>query len=200
LPFFEALSGFGIGYLFVLAAQSQILRIAKNVRDEADASEFRSSFETIEHGITQLRKKGLSPAPEDLKFVPTNEPSKWRRVDVSLQFHEAMLYLKEGWDRSAIALAAVAFEAAIRQAADRLGADVDKSLTRLIRDLCEGRLCDEKLLELDALVEIRNDIVRLRGDFPLDGSRKASELFSRFRNGADLVLQLLPPDPPITNL
>jgi hypothetical protein len=30
-----ALSGFGIGYLFVLSVQGQVLRIAKNVRDEA---------------------------------------------------------------------------------------------------------------------------------------------------------------------
>src|SRR5947207_10368619 len=74
--FFSALTAAGIAFPLVLFVQGQILRMAKNVRDERNASDFHDSFASIKRTLTLIEKQRLQPSvtgtPEGL---PQPEPA-----------------------------------------------------------------------------------------------------------------------------
>src|SRR5262249_38484406 len=130
----DGMSAAGIAFFFILALQGQILRIAKNVRDEQDTEEFRSSFASLQQGIDQLRKQGFTihqppaspPPPDDstLAYLRTARPVSLGFEYFADQAHRA-IDTKQYY--AAVLLAAVGFEFAARQAASQLGIDSDRA-------------------------------------------------------------------------
>jgi hypothetical protein len=181
--FFEALPGFGIGYLFVLSAQGQFLRIAKNVRDESDADEFRESFASIQQGIESLRSQGfliqahVPAAPEDIHEADALPA----RVAFSHFWDQAYRALDSGQFYAAVLLAAVGFESAVRSIALQLNLNPDRAnLNKVIREV-EEKLSDTNLGErLRTLTKIRNTFIHPQEEASSIDYELATELVNSF--------------------
>jgi hypothetical protein len=188
LPFFEALSGFGIGYLFVLSVQGQFLRIAKNVRDESDADEFRGSFATLQQGLDELRRltaRSGSTQPSTTVLIPAPEASDIAELDFAKQ---AKRLLAEGYYYAAVLVAAVGFERAAREIymkVDWRGKRVP--LGRIIRDFSLKLANRDDIETLETLNRLRNNIVHAQGEAPWIGKTQAEEMVAAFEKGSSLL-------------
>lgn len=195
-----AMSGFGIGYLFVLSAQAQVLRIAKNVRDEGDAEEFRDSFASIHQAIRELRARGITvhaeqPTTQVHPEIPEPpEGAIFSLRPVSLGFNnflmQARAAMASGQHYAAVILAAIGFEHAARNAADQLGIDSYKqSLGRLLRELAHRTETEKEgaLETFMTLSKLRNSIVHGEREYTDISRDSAEDLINGFIVGANYL-------------
>lgn len=194
--FVEALSAFGIGYLFVISVQGMVLRVAKNVRDEDDADEFRDSFASIRQAITELKREGLTeqspqstpPTVQELSagYHPGIElPREY--TNSAMAIGEASKAASAGLYRAAVAMAAIAFERAVKEAAERAGIDPRQPLSRLVRQLATGPATSPLIAEeLLPLVRLRNGVIHSEIHEHVT-EEEAIELIRGFVNGTYIL-------------
>src|SRR4051794_4089064 len=61
---FASFSAAGLAFGFILFAQGQALRMAKNVRDEQNDDEWRESFATLKIALSEIRNQRITePSP-----------------------------------------------------------------------------------------------------------------------------------------
>jgi hypothetical protein len=188
----DGVSVAGIAFFFVLSLQGQILRVAKNVRDEQDTEDFRASFASIQQAIETIKAEGLASRQPPKVAPATDEPPIWYRSSarpIPLGFDNylgrAMEALEKGQYYAAVLVVAVGFEHAARQAADQLGIEADRvSLGRLLREL--GRRTEEKqaMETLHSLNMLRNNLVHAEDrEAPWISRTQALDLIDAFRAG-----------------
>ena len=188
----DGVSAAGIAFFFVLSLQGQILRVAKNVRDEQDTEDFRASFASIQQAIETIKAEQLTGRQPPKPAAATDEPPIWYRPSARLiplgfdnYLGRAMEALENGQYYAAVLVAAVGFEYAARQAADQLGITVDRaSLGRLLREL--GRRTEDKqaMETLNSLNMLRNSLVHAEDrEAPWISRIQALDLIDAFRAG-----------------
>ena len=182
----EGFSAAGIGFFFVLALQGQFLRITKNVRDDARSERYLDHFASLEQGISALQTiiRPVTPVPATAETPTTEqlEPHTDNFVPAWMQdFASADAALMRGMFRPATVMAALGFEKALEDAAERAGFRPHRTPTMLLRDL-RGILTDDEAHELDTLRRLRNNIVHVRGETP--SQNDATQLVEAFRSAA----------------
>jgi HEPN domain-containing protein len=192
----DGVSAAGIAFFFVLSLQGQILRVAKNVRDDQDSEDFRASFASIQQAIETIKAEGLAARQSPTATAPTDEPPIWYRPSARLiplgfdnYLGRAMEALEKGQYYAAVLVVAVGFEYAARQAADQLGISAKRaSLGGLLREL--GRRTEDKqaMETLHSLNMLRNSLVHAEDKEALWLSRtQALDLIDAFRAGVDAL-------------
>jgi hypothetical protein len=184
-----ALSGFGIGYLFVLSVQAQVLRIAKNVRDETDADEFRNSFASIQQAIAALTLREETQIDNGL---PPDVPVS-RDIDRALDlapwppgFTEADRCFNAGLYPSAAIAAAISFERELRKGAVSLGYGGTRPLSEILKRLTPY-LDDHSNQDLQALVRLRNSLIHSQFQASKITKVEAQHMIEGFKRGAGYI-------------
>ncbi len=155
---FDAISAAGVAFPIVLFAQGQLFRMAKNVRDERDADEFRESFASLQEGLNELRQQRHEPAPVILDRPP---PIVVESEDLMA---EAQASVAQGRYFAGVVLAAIEFERTLRETAAALGMNTQRPLGVLVNELA-GKAEDKDLwMQLRTLVRIRNSPSTSGGD------------------------------------
>lgn len=195
-PFFEALSGFGIGYLFVLSVQGQILRINKNVRDETDAEEFRGSFQSIHQALAELRMQRPIQDPTSADRVIELPLTTRFSLEPNALFEQAKQAAEEGHYYASVLLAAVGYERALRDTAARLDIDAERvPIAQIIRNIVKRipEKGDEAEHTLGILWRLRNSFVhaQTKGIYP--DIKQALEFIDAFKDGAAWMSEAIPP-------
>ena len=152
-PLVDGVSVGGIAFFFVLSLQGQILRVAKNVRDEQDAEEFRASFASIQQGLEELRKQQPSATAKRRK----QRRQQRREETVDRLMADAKRALASESYYAAATLAAVAFERAIRDTVP--DARAQRLSIRAILNLLTLGGHEGQLEEFTTLLKLRNNLV-----------------------------------------
>jgi hypothetical protein len=181
---FASISFGGAAFFFVFSMQGQVLRMAKNVRDEDNADEWRTSFNTLHEGVEELRRqRGLEPNQPEFQAHPAgfSEPFIVQAQN-SLGHH---LYYP------AVLTAAVGFEQTLRLAAEYMKLDTKRPMSVVAREL--GAIVkDNKLTErLITLVRLRNGVVHPRRQGAHITRDEAELLVSSFEEGTRLLEKFL---------
>lgn len=192
--FFEALSGFGIGYLFVLAAQGQLLRIAKNVRDEGNAKEFRTSFLTIQQILQELRAHNLAAigsingveAIEDELKISRSESDPFRTESL---LYQSEYCIKNSLYHAAVLTAITAFNVALESTFGWYPSFHTTSLEGKLEYIEKRSDLPNFREKIGALIRARDDFIKwlgntLANDFT---KREAFELVEAFSSGVDYL-------------
>jgi hypothetical protein len=176
---FDALTAALIAFPLVLYVQGQILRMAKNVRDEKDAEEFRTSFASIQQAIDELRSQG-APQPLPQPEQPVPQPPE------GLNFMaQAQQLLTAGQYFPAVLVAAVGFETTARVIAREMRWDAERvPLGRIIRELAIALPSKQDAERLETLNRLRNSVVHAEGEVPWVQQEEAEEMVQAFSQGA----------------
>jgi uncharacterized protein YutE (UPF0331/DUF86 family) len=205
---FKCMSAGAAAFVFVLFFQGQILRVAKNVRDEDNAKEMRDGFKSIQQALDELKKEQLLEATAGSETpAAATEPAKkrWRTTDSAtvqseiararevnddlfrsrMYFAESQRAFEQKLFYSSILAAAVGFEHATRDAAELLDLDPRRPMTILVDDI--GRRLEEPDLakRLKTLIRLRNQFVHGQPYTTQIGARETAELLQGFRTGID---------------
>ncbi len=175
---FDSFSAGGVAFGFVLFAQGQLLRMAKNVRDEENANEFRESFASIREGLDQLRRQQPGPPIQPIPDVPPTVPVGFEDL-----MAEAKIAVARGLYTTGALAAAVEFERQLRSLAQSVEINTQQPLGRLIDQLA-GRTEDKDLwLQLKSLVRMRNSLVHLRTREEPITKAEAEQIIQAFQSG-----------------
>jgi hypothetical protein len=204
----DGVSAAGIGFFFVLALQGQILRIAKNVRDEERGDQVLSRFDMLDRGyatmhetLTALQGQGLTTKePASSSSVTANEsksdsrsdalePTGWRWF-----FAQAEHLLEQKQNFPAVLMAAVGFENAVRTAAQSFGFDSGRrSIGQILRQLAQEPVYQIDLGWLYTLNKTRNTFVHGANEAPAVSNKEARELINAFSTGTAYLEELSAP-------
>jgi hypothetical protein len=184
---FDALTAAGLAFPLVLFVQGQILRMAKNVRDEQDANEFRESFATIKEGVDEIKRlTQITPSPQPVPEIQTTV----RAASEDLMA-EAKIAVARGLYTSGALAAAVEFERQLRALAQSIELNTQRPLTRVADELA-GRTADKDLwLQLRSLVRMRNSLVHLRPREDKIDRAEAEQIIQAFQSGIEWLKSLL---------
>lgn len=191
--FFTLLSSAAAAFFFILFAQGQVLRIAKNVRDERDADDFRASFASLQQGLDELRKRGIVHQPSRAagqKEEPLVVYYGNRVVSLGYEgfLAEAMQSVEAGRYYAGVLVAAVGFEYAARRAAEQLGIDDTKMpLGRLLRELGRRTENPRAAEALATLNRLRNSFVHVDAETPQLDRSQAIEFIDAFSMGVTYI-------------
>ncbi|SRR6266851_2570686 len=175
---FDAISAAGVAFPIVLFAQGQLFRMAKNVRDERDADEFRESFASLQEGLNELRQQRHEPAPVILDRPP---PIVVESEDLMA---EAQASVAQGRYFAGVVLAAIEFERTLRETAAALGMNTQRPLGVLVNELA-GKAEDKDLwMQLRTLVRIRNSLIHLQMDKQITKA-DAEQMIRAFQSALD---------------
>jgi hypothetical protein len=178
---FASFSAAGLAFGFLLFAQGQLLRMAKNVRDEDDANEFRNSFATIGQALEELRRQQVEDATALRN--PLNRSGLFEP--------EANSAVAQGFYKAGAALAAIEFERTLKEIAMMLDINPRQSLT-LVSDAIAKKLGrDELREELRTLGQIRNSLIHSKFLGP-GRKAEAEEIVQGFQDGIRRVHATLP--------
>lgn len=174
------MSAAGVVFLAVLFTQGQILRIAKNVRDESYADEFRESFASIRQGLEALQRQTVIVASD-------TEPTQERRTLVLSEsfFAEAKQAVEQGLYYAGAVLAAIGFERAARDCAEFMGVNSELQLSAVLNELAkfdEGRPGMRESFR--TLVRLRNSLIHGKFGSVVVNREEAKEIIKGFNEGA----------------
>lgn len=176
---FTSVSLGGAAFFFVFSMQGQVLRMAKNVRDEDNADEWRTSFNTLQEGLAELRRQAAAqpepPEQETPEPMPAASEPFIVQAQNSLGHH---LYYP------AVLTAAVGFEQTLRLAGENMKLDTKRPMLVIARQLGEI-VKDPKLTErLVTLIRLRNGVIHPRKQGTHITRDEAELLVSSFGEGA----------------
>jgi hypothetical protein len=179
---FDGITAAGIAFPLMLYVQGQVLRMAKNVRDEKDADEFRASFASLQQGLDELRAQGASVAQ------PESAPVELPPPDVLNFMAQAQQLLANGQYFAAVLVAAVGFEKNARDIAQGLQWDALRvPLGRIIRELAPLLPSKQDAERLETLNRLRNSVVHAEGEAPWVQQEQAEEMVQAFAQGATML-------------
>lgn len=171
--------------------------MAKNVRDEDDASEIRDSFASISQAINALRAQGFSvhqpqrnPGPAEVSEPPIGYIHSTRPIPLGFNdfLAQARRAIDSGQYYTAVLLAAVGFEAAARECADQLGIDSKRmSLGRLARELGQRTENNNAEGTLSTLAKLRNSVVHAEKEMQWVDRAQAEDLINALTVGAQYL-------------
>lgn len=201
--FFGAITAAGIAFTAILYVQGQLLRIAKNVRDEQHGREvlgrLDEGFDSLQQALVALRAQDLAPpkkSPEQPRvpdWVPpvlsdaSKQPSQQRDVleRGSYFFGEAEEALKHGLNYAAAVLAAMGFEGKARITAEFMSIDPNRPLALLVKSLASLGYNEEILTKkFETLVRLRNLLVHSQPMALAVTAHQAKEMIAGFLEGA----------------
>jgi hypothetical protein len=161
--------------------------MAKNVRDEQDANEFRESFATIKEGVDEIKRlTQITPSPQPVPEIQTTV----RAASEDLMA-EAKIAVARGLYTSGALAAAVEFERQLRALAQSIELNTQRPLTRVADELA-GRTADKDLwLQLRSLVRMRNSLVHLRPREDKIDRAEAEQIIQAFQSGIEWLKSLL---------
>jgi HEPN domain-containing protein len=167
--------------------QGQVLRVAKNVGDKQNAEEWRTQFASIQDGLDQLKKQQAAPAtvhvPAARVKVRTHAPTV-RVSNKSEYFLEsARKSFASDFYHPAALTAAMAFEAAAREAGLRLGLPENRPMTELVRNIAAVEGDPQLEQTLLTLVRLRNNLVHPSPSSEAVSAEKAQQLIEAFADG-----------------
>jgi HEPN domain-containing protein len=185
-PFKSASTGFA-AFFFIFFLQGQVLRVAKNVGDKQNAEEWRTQFASIQDGLDQLKKQQAAPAtvhvPAARVKVRTHAPTV-RVSNKSEYFLEsARKSFASDFYHPAALTAAMAFEAAAREAGLRLGLPENRPMTELVRNIAAVEGDPQLEQTLLTLVRLRNNLVHPSPSSEAVSAEKAQQLIEAFADG-----------------
>jgi HEPN domain-containing protein len=185
--YFVAATAAGVAFTLALYVQGQVLRMAKNVRDERDADEFRDSFASIKQAIVEINQRPAQEPPEEP--LPREISDALDLAPWPGDFSEADRALEAGIYPAAVVAAAISFEKNLRDAAQAIGLNAKVPLTKLLGNL-SPTLNKKSLRDLKSLLRLRNSLVHSR--FALSDLTKAQaqEMVSGFKRGAADIEEL----------
>jgi hypothetical protein len=194
---FGALTAAGLAFTAALYVQGQVLRMAKNVRDERDADEFRNSFESIRQAIAELNRKPTSSSVEEGYVVAREidhsllkETRAALKPEKRFDGDEANRALDTGLYQSAAVMSGIEFERFIRETAERLGIERSLTLIRVV-GLLAHILGDKELTnELRTLVRLRNTIVHESSGMDIS-EKDARQITSRFNRAIGQIQRII---------
>jgi hypothetical protein len=181
---YAAISGLGIAFMFVMSLQAQPLRIEKNVQDAQDSDEFRTSFASIQEGLSELRAS-QARQHELLRWEDDAAAHEDRLVEPGgvEGFKEAYNAVERGLHLAGAITAAVEFERLARQMASMRNVNPRGPLTRVIGDLLRKTQHTGFTEELRALVKLRNGLVHSELEQRPANGDSALQLVQAFENG-----------------
>lgn len=191
----DGVSAAAIAFFFVLALQGQILRIAKNVRDEEDASDFRASFATLKEGLDELRSRETPinrgrARTHDSALPDLYEYRSQRPVPLGYEsfFMQARAALDSEQYLAAALIAAVGFEHAARQAADQLGISTERAaLGRMLREIASRTEEPNAAGFLSDLNRLRNSLAHGESDIVAMTREEAVNVVEAFWTGVRYI-------------
>jgi hypothetical protein len=141
-------------FFFLFFLQGQVLRIAKNVRDEENANELFNRFDNLQEAVEALAaQRGQVYPPTVTQGPPPTTPttaSLLKEAKQALQQH--LLY-------PAVLAAAVAYEKAVRHTAESYEVDSQRPLELLLREFRNVVRDREASDRLQILLRLRNTVV-----------------------------------------
>jgi hypothetical protein len=182
--FAEALSAFGIGYLFMMSIQVVLFRAEKYARDETEAKEFRSSFASIQEALVEIRSQRISlESINRLDQLPRNIVPEYENM-----MRHADAEIKEGRFRDAVFSALMGFSELVYVWGDAIGLDsYNMSPERILREMSFRHPYPEAKDIFEMVNKMRNAILEEdAADGPLTEDQ-AMELIDAFRLGANYV-------------
>lgn len=213
----DAISAFAIAFFFVVAIQGQILRVAKNVRDEVRGESFEDrltaieqgverGFDSVQQGLEALREKGLvteQPEPEHPPETPPQQPTpaveeileqvNQPSVSSEQQFAGAKAALQMQMWYPAVLMAAVAFDRAVAETAERIGMPYSPNMHNVLRNLAATERLDLDQIEtLQTLRKFRNSLVHSRTKNEIRSHEEAREIVDAFEAGAQMLRRIPP--------
>jgi hypothetical protein len=219
----DGLNAASLAFFLILSFQNLIQRAAKVVRDEEHGEKvldtLEQGFDTLQQGLGELRAQGLVPpvpppapppepelplpepsAPDDAELIPA--PSRDGRLTIPPMepyLFQAYGVVKSGYYLAAVLVAAVGFEASVRETARMF--DVPNKqlpLSRLLRELSLRTSNKSKMETLITLNRIRNGLVHGEKQTSDLTREEALELIDAFRVGANYLYELPNNWPPIS--
>jgi hypothetical protein len=198
----DGMSAAGIAFFFVLALQGQILRVAKNVRDEKHATEVSDSFATIRQALEEIRKQNLvESGARAIPGAASKNDQGSLTGDFSLQpqdaslanmtrrkfFDQAHQALHLGLLYPAALVAAIGFEQAIRDLASLERIETRQPLSAIVIELEQRHNLGELSAKLAALLHLRNSLVHAENKAEELSAKEATDIIDAFNTG---LLQL----------
>jgi hypothetical protein len=162
--------------------------MAKNVRDEDNADEWRTSFNTLQEGLDELRRQAAAQLqlPEQQPPDPV-PPSSEPFVEQAKTSLEHQLYYP------AVLAAAVSFEQTLRLAGEFMKLDTKRPMSVIARELGEI-VKNPKLAErLVTLIRLRNGVVHPRKSGSHITRDEAELLVASFEEGVRQLEKFLTP-------
>jgi hypothetical protein len=157
---FQSISIGAVAFFFVLSMQNWVLRAAKNVRDE----DTRTEVISIGEGVAQLLRQGAAPQSAAIEGQPEASLDfsvlQSDFLDSRRYFEEADRALDRGLNYSAVVVAAVGFERALRNFGLRYF-DIERKrpLGQVLNEIGKLNLGKRHAATLRTLVQLRNGLV-----------------------------------------
>lgn len=182
-------------FFFAFFLQGQFLRIRKNVNDEDNNAEQRTSLREIRDLVRQLGPVQPTEAapfdgPPPQEALPANQEQLHRQENdffgSDRYFAEANEALEHGLHNSAALTAAVAFDHVLRDGAREYNID-DKTARGIVRRLALRTESNKIEKRLNLLLSLRNKLVHPKSfEGPLS-EQEARELVRMFEEGVELA-------------
>jgi hypothetical protein len=150
---FESISSASAAFFFLLFAQGQVLRIAKNVRDDTNANLWSESFSALSQAVDELKPASLTDfmahVEEDRDVLRKYRVDQLRQQYATSFTSEAKTLVESGHHFAAILVASAAVNSLLRELPHY--APINTSLTprKMIADLLKKcRISDEDRLKI----------------------------------------------------
>lgn len=192
LSFVESASSAFLAFAVSNATFGQLLRIAKNRKDDDSQKETRIRLEAIERKIDALNE--LSALLKDDKKA-TNHPRPGRNLfaasraikQTNRYFAHAEMAINNGQYFPAVTSAVLAFERGLREAAQGFQLDSKASLRGVVDQLGQEFKNEIFQKRLNDLMSKRDGLAEAGGSRQSFSRAEASELVAAFRSGIDFL-------------